>query len=136
MKEYTFRTNGEVCSQVMRVTVDENKIITSLQVEGGCPGNLQGICQLVRGRKITEVIDRLSGIRCADRSREFLRKKERPPFSGAKRDIPALRQRRSRSLHCLTFYMLPPLGGGFLWSKLSVIQKNHLFRWFVLAPTI
>lgn len=68
MKEYTFRTNGEVCSQVMRVTVDENKVITSLQVEGGCPGNLLGICQLVRGMKIREVIDRLSGIRCGDKS--------------------------------------------------------------------
>ena len=35
---------------------------------GGCPGNLQGIKSLVRGMKIEDVISKLSGIKCGDKS--------------------------------------------------------------------
>jgi uncharacterized protein TIGR03905 len=38
--------------------------IESLQVEGGCNGNLKGIAALVKGKKIQEVIDTLEGIEC------------------------------------------------------------------------
>ena len=36
----------------------------SLQVQGGCHGNLQGISKLVVGMKVEDVIARLEGIRC------------------------------------------------------------------------
>lgn len=56
-----------VCSRKMILDI-ENDIITSLKVDGGCNGNLQGISSLVKGMKIDEVIERLSGIRCGAKS--------------------------------------------------------------------
>lgn len=39
---YSFRPSG-VCSQEMRVELDDQGIIRDLKVVGGCSGNLQGI---------------------------------------------------------------------------------------------
>ena len=44
--------------------VEEDGVVQSLQVRGGCNGNLQGISKLVEGMPVTEVIGRLEGIRC------------------------------------------------------------------------
>lgn len=52
-----------VCSRRMLVEV-ENGIVQSLQVTGGCHGNLQGISKLVEGMPVEEVIRRLDGINC------------------------------------------------------------------------
>ncbi len=52
-----------VCSRLMRIEVEDG-IVKSLQVMGGCNGNLQGIAKLVEGMKVEEVIARLDGIRC------------------------------------------------------------------------
>lgn len=60
---YTFRPRG-VCSQEMRVEVDNQGIIRDMQVLGGCSGNLQGISALVKGMPAEEAIKRLKGIRC------------------------------------------------------------------------
>ena len=60
---YTFRPRG-VCSQEMRVEVDDQGIIRELQVLGGCSGNLQGIASLVKGMPAEEAIKRLKGIHC------------------------------------------------------------------------
>ena len=60
---YTFRPRG-VCSQEMRVEVDDQGIIQKLQVVGGCDGNLQGITALVVGMPAQEAIRRLKGIQC------------------------------------------------------------------------
>ena len=62
MDTYTFTPSG-VCAKQMEVKV-ENDIVMDLTVFGGCNGNLKGISSLVRGLKIDEVIERLSGIRC------------------------------------------------------------------------
>ena len=60
---YEFRPRG-VCSQQMRVELDDQHIIQRLEVLGGCSGNLQGISALVVGMKAEEAIARLKGIRC------------------------------------------------------------------------
>ena len=60
---YRFRPRG-VCSQEMLVEVDEQGIVQSMQVYGGCSGNLQGISALVKGMPVQEVVQRLKGIRC------------------------------------------------------------------------
>ena len=39
-------------------------VINKLQFVGGCQGNTSGICQLVKGMKVKEVISRLDGIDC------------------------------------------------------------------------
>ena len=63
MMTYTFQPRG-VCSQAMRVEVDDQGIIQKLEVIGGCSGNLQGISALVQGMPAKEAIQRLKGIRC------------------------------------------------------------------------
>ena len=59
----TFKPNN-VCSREMTVEYDDNGIITRAQVVGGCNGNLQGICRLIEGRKVEDVIKTLKGIKC------------------------------------------------------------------------
>ena len=60
---YSFRPSG-VCSQEMRVELDDQGIIRDLKVVGGCSGNLQGISALVRDMPAQEAIARLRGIQC------------------------------------------------------------------------
>ena len=48
----------------MTIEVDDNGVITSAQVIGGCNGNLQGVCRLIEGRKAEDVIKTLRGIKC------------------------------------------------------------------------
>ena len=64
---HTFRPQG-VCSQQMKVELDEQGVIRDLQVMGGCHGNLQGIAALVKGMEAEEAVSRLKGIRCGFRS--------------------------------------------------------------------
>ena len=45
----------------------EDGIVTHVQFYGGCNGNLQGLCRLVTGMKVADVIARLEGIRCNHR---------------------------------------------------------------------
>ena len=58
----SYRPKG-VCSQLMEIEVEDGKI-KSLEVMGGCSGNLQGISRLVQGMDVDEAISRLEGIRC------------------------------------------------------------------------
>ena len=52
-----------VCARQMTFEVEDGSV-KSLQVQGGCHGNLQGISKLVVGMKVEDVIARLEGIRC------------------------------------------------------------------------
>ena len=60
---YTYRTKG-VCSKEMRLALDDDHTIRSVEVIGGCNGNLQGISRLVEGMKAEDAIVRMRGIRC------------------------------------------------------------------------
>ena len=57
-----YKTSG-TCSSLIDIEVDGD-IIKSVAFTGGCNGNLKGICSLVQGQKIDDVIERLSGIKC------------------------------------------------------------------------
>ena len=63
MKHIQYQTQG-TCSKLIDVTVDENDVIQQVYFMGGCNGNLQGICRLVTGQRIDDVIGILKGIRC------------------------------------------------------------------------
>lgn len=52
-----------VCARRMRIEVEDG-VVKSMEVQGGCHGNLQGISKLVVGMKAEDVIARLEGIRC------------------------------------------------------------------------
>ena len=66
-KHIQYETKG-TCSKLIDVTSDENNVIQQVFFLGGCHGNLQGISQLVRGQKIDDVIARINGIRCGQKS--------------------------------------------------------------------
>lgn len=51
------------CSQAVSFDVEDG-IVKNVVFEGGCHGNTQGICRLVEGMRVEEVIKRLDGIRC------------------------------------------------------------------------
>ena len=55
------------CSTEINFEVENNKI-TEISFTGGCSGNLQGICSLVKGMNIDDVISKLEGIKCEYKS--------------------------------------------------------------------
>lgn len=59
----TYLTKG-TCSRQILFDVNENDEVINVKFIGGCSGNLQGISKLVQGKKVDEVIDLLSGIKC------------------------------------------------------------------------
>ncbi|MGI6029637.1 MAG: TIGR03905 family TSCPD domain-containing protein [Candidatus Heteroscillospira sp.] len=61
-----YRPRG-VCSRLMEIET-ENGVIRSVNITGGCSGNLQGISRLVEGMKVEEAAKRLRGIRCGAKS--------------------------------------------------------------------
>ena len=60
--QYQYKAKG-TCSQQILFDIEDNKV-HNLQFIGGCHGNLQGICKLVEGMDVDEVISRLDGIHC------------------------------------------------------------------------
>lgn len=66
MKEVIYPTQG-VCSKAIRVVLDDNNVIQEAQILGGCSGNTQGVCALIKGQKAEDVISRVKGISCNGR---------------------------------------------------------------------
>ena len=60
--QYEYKTKG-TCSQRILFEVEEGKL-KNVQFLGGCNGNLKGICALVEGMDVEEVISRVQGIHC------------------------------------------------------------------------
>ena len=60
-----YKTSG-VCSQQINFDIEGNKL-KNVQFIGGCSGNTQGVCALIRGMDIDEAIARLDGIRCGSK---------------------------------------------------------------------
>ncbi|MDE5873152.1 MAG: TIGR03905 family TSCPD domain-containing protein [Lachnospiraceae bacterium] len=58
----TYKTSG-TCSQAINFDIVDGKL-TGVKFIGGCNGNTQGICRLVEGMPVAEVIERLEGIKC------------------------------------------------------------------------
>ncbi len=59
---YQYKTHG-TCSTRIDLEVEDG-ILKDVAYEGGCNGNLQGICRLVKGMPVKDVIAKLEGIRC------------------------------------------------------------------------
>ena len=60
-----YRTSG-TCSKALQVEL-EGDIIKSAKFFGGCPGNLEGIQNLIVGMSISQVVEKLKGIKCGDK---------------------------------------------------------------------
>ncbi len=63
MKTFTYKPTG-VCSRKITVELTDDNVVHSVQFEGGCSGNTQGVSALIVGMTAEEAIRRLSGIRC------------------------------------------------------------------------
>ena len=61
-----YKTHG-VCSSMIHVELDGDKI-KDVDFVGGCNGNLQGISSLVKGMKVVDAIESLSGIKCGSKA--------------------------------------------------------------------
>ena len=61
-----YKTHG-VCSSMIHVELDGDKI-KDVDFVGGCNCNLQGISFLVKGMKVEDAIERLSGIKCGSKA--------------------------------------------------------------------
>ena len=61
------RENAGVCSAYTQVSLSEG-LIQDIEVVGGCDGNLQAICALLKGRSAAEAIQLLRGITCDEKA--------------------------------------------------------------------
>jgi uncharacterized protein (TIGR03905 family) len=59
---HTFRPEG-VCSRKIQVVVRDG-VVDSVNIDGGCDGNLKAICRLVEGMRAEDAVKKLRGIRC------------------------------------------------------------------------
>lgn len=66
MDRFTYTTSG-VCSRSIDISVEDG-IITEVIYHGGCSGNTQGVAALIKGMRVEDAIERLSGIRCGFKS--------------------------------------------------------------------
>ena len=66
MKHIEYKTKG-TCSRGIVVDVEDG-VILDCKFIGGCAGNTQGVAALVKGMKVEEAIERLSGNRCGMKS--------------------------------------------------------------------
>ena len=60
---YTYQNKG-VCSRQTIVELAADHTIESIEVVGGCNGNLKGICSLLKGMKAEDAIARMEGTKC------------------------------------------------------------------------
>ena len=59
---YTYQTE-QTCSEQIDFDIVDGKL-HNVSFLGGCHGNLKGVSRLVEGMDVSQVIDRLEGIRC------------------------------------------------------------------------
>ena len=64
--QHTYTTKG-TCSREILFEIEDGKL-TNVQFIGGCNGNLKGICSLVEGMKVEDVIARLEGTTCGPKN--------------------------------------------------------------------
>ena len=64
--EFVYYPKG-VCSREYKFDLQDD-IIKDIEIVGGCGGNLLGIRALILNQKATDVIDKLSGVPCGQKS--------------------------------------------------------------------
>ena len=64
--KYEYTPSNKVCSRHYTFDIEDDTI-RSLNVEGGCEGNLRGISRIVVGMKVDDVISAFEGVDCHGR---------------------------------------------------------------------
>ena len=65
METIRYQPRG-VCAKAMEEEIEDG-VIQEVRVLGGCSGNLQGLCALLRGMKVEDAIQRMDGIHCGNK---------------------------------------------------------------------
>ena len=65
-KSFSFPNVG-TCSRQTNIVLNDDHTIESVEVIGGCNGNLQAIPKLVEGLTVEQVEEKIGGIRCGGR---------------------------------------------------------------------
>ena len=65
-KEFSFPNKG-TCSKQTNFVLNDDHTISSIEVVSGCNGNLKGICQLLKGMKAEDAIERMKGTLCGSK---------------------------------------------------------------------
>lgn len=66
MQHFTYYPVG-TCSRRIDIEIDDKGVIQNILFEGGCNGNLKGLCALSKGRLVSEVKECLGGIKCGSK---------------------------------------------------------------------
>lgn len=62
----TFTTSG-VCAKTIEFKIEDG-VLQNVKFNGGCPGNAIGLSAAVEGMKIQDVVTKLEGIGCREKS--------------------------------------------------------------------
>lgn len=65
--QYKF-TPVNVCSRLMFITVNKDNVLVEVEIIGGCDGNRKAVARLVQGLTLQQVIDKVRGITCGNKS--------------------------------------------------------------------
>ena len=65
-KSFEFPNVG-TCSKLTKIVLNDDHTIESIEVVGGCNGNLKGISRLLKGMKAEDAIERMEGTTCGPR---------------------------------------------------------------------
>ena len=65
-KSFSFPNVG-TCSRQTNIVLNDDHTIESVEVIGGCNGNLKGISRLLKGMKAEDAITRMEGTTCGPR---------------------------------------------------------------------
>ena len=63
-KSFSYPNKG-TCSKETHIVLNDDHTIESIEVIGGCNGNLKGISRLLKGMKAEDAIARMEGTTCA-----------------------------------------------------------------------
>ncbi len=67
MQEFDFTPRG-VCARKIQFTLDDSgETLEELKVVGGCDGNLKALSKVLKGEKVSRIIELLDGNTCGPR---------------------------------------------------------------------
>ena len=67
MQHKLVHKNSGTCSTAVAFRLEGGRVY-EVEFDGGCSGNLQAVARLAEGMEVEEVLRRLKGIRCGDKS--------------------------------------------------------------------
>ena len=78
--------NQGTCSRMTKIELAPDHTIESIEVMGGCNGNLKGIASLLKGMKAEDAIARMEGVTCGPKPTSCPRPDRPEPEKGPGRD--------------------------------------------------